>query len=172
MKYYSRATASFARPANTTQYAAGDLVANSATAGSVTAMTFAFEQIPAGGFTKIITARMWKSDLDVTAANFRLHLFSASPVSTAPSNGDNEAIAVAVDEAGYIGSINFDMTTSGGVSIFTGGNAAVGTPMSSREIVMKLPGASNAIYGLVEATGTYTPASGEVFTVELIAEAL
>ena len=38
------ASASFARPANTTQYASGDLVANSATAASVAALSF-----PGGG---------------------------------------------------------------------------------------------------------------------------
>lgn len=160
-------TASFTRPANTTQYAAGDLVANSATAASVTPMTFTICET--AGFGVIRDAQMYKSTDAVTTATFRLHLFKNDPTATALSNGDNGAIQVNTDETGYVGSIDFDMTD---IDVAVGGNTATGVPFDSREIYFKLPAGSNALYGLLAATGTYTPASGEVFTVELIAEAL
>ena len=165
---FTRSTATVTRPANTTQYASGDLIANSATAASVTAMSFTVGA--SGTIGKIATARLYKSDDDVTTASFRLHLFTSSPVSTAPTNGDNGAIQIATDEAGYVGSIDFDMTATG-IDIHTGGNQAVGVPFSSRDIYYRLARNSAALYGLIEARGTYTPASGEVFTVELITEA-
>lgn len=167
MPRFLRSTATVTRPADTTQYASGDLIANSTTAGSVTAMEFRAGN--SGGFGMIKTARLLKSADSVTAANFRLHLFRDSPVATAPSNGDGDAIQVAVDEAGYIGSIDFDMTD---IDIHTGGNVAVGVPQDSRDIVYKLADDSAVLYGLLEARGTYTPASGEIFTVELISEVL
>lgn len=166
---FTRSSATVTRPANTTQYAAGDLIANSATAASVTAMSFTVGA--SGTIGKIATARMYKSADAPTSATFRLHLFTASPVSTAPTNGDNGAIQIATDETGYVGSIDFDMTATA-VDIHTGGNQAVGVPVSSREIYFDLAADSAALYGLLEARGTYTPASGEVFTVELIAETL
>lgn len=158
-----RSTATVTRPANTTAYASGDLIANSATASEVTAMEFTAGASGTPG--KILTARLYKSDDDVTTASFRLHLFTASPVATAPTNGDNGAIQVTTDEAGYVGSIDFDMTD---IDIHTGGNVAVGVPFDSREIYFKLASNLSALYGLLEARGTYTPASAEVFTVELI----
>lgn len=150
-------TASFTRPADTTQYAVGDLVANSTTAGSVAAMQFA------GGPTVIRRARLTKSDDDVTAATFRVHLFSSDPTATAPANGDNGAISLNTAIADYLGSFSFDMTASPDI-YNTAGNVAVGVPVIGNEVMVPWTG---SVYGLLEVRGTYTPASAEVFTVDL-----
>lgn len=151
---------SFARPANATQYTSGDLVANDTTAGSVTPLTF-------GGFAGVVRrAILTKDDDDVTAAKFRLHLFSGSPTATAPEVGDNGALTGGLNTAlaEYLGSIDFDMTASPDI-YNTAGNLAVGIPLKGQEIFV--PGGGGTIYGLLEARDTYTPASGETFVVEL-----
>ena len=59
MSFISIATASFTRPADTTAYASGDLVANSTTAGSVIPMTFVIR--PENRGSMIRRARIKKS---------------------------------------------------------------------------------------------------------------
>src|SRR3569833_86506 len=81
-------SASFTRPADTTAYASGDLVANSTTAGSVTPLTFTLGNTFPQGQLRLTRARIYKSGTTATNANFRLHLYEASPV---PANGDNGA---------------------------------------------------------------------------------
>jgi hypothetical protein len=152
----SIASASFTRPADTTAYASGDLVANSTTAGSVAAMTFASNL--AGGSGKIVRARLRKSDASVTNAAFRLHLYSTATITAA--NGDNGAWSTNA-VASYLGFI--DVTAD---KAFTDGafgqSAAVGLIYALAD--------GGKLYGLLEARGAYTPASAEIFTVTLEVE--
>ena len=60
-------TDSFTRPANTTQYAANDLVANSTTAGSVVPLSFPTNQIRLQGIIRRV--RLYKSAASATAAD-------------------------------------------------------------------------------------------------------
>lgn len=152
----SLASASFTRPANTTAYASGDLVANNASAGSVAPMQFAVARV-SGGSGMIRRARIRKSGTGVTSASFRLHLYRASPT---PSNGDNDAWLTS-EAANYMGAI--DVTVD---RVFTDGAAGNGVSVSGSEINFDLS-SGQVIYGLLEARGAYTPASGETFTVEL-----
>lgn len=149
--------ANFTRPANTTQYASGDLVANHATAGSVTPMQFNVGK-PGGGAISITKARITKSGTGITAAAMYLHLFAASP---AVSNGDNGAF-VPSQAAAYLGTLTMAAMIAGSDGAFGEAIPLVGTAIEAT-----LPGA--AIYGLLEARGTYTPASEEVFNVHLVA---
>ena len=151
-----RASATFTRPADTTAYASGDLVANSTTPGSVTPMEFTVARGELGS-GMIRRARIRKSDTGITNANFRLHLYNTSPT---PSNGDNGAW-LSNKSADYVGAI--DITVD---RVFTDGAAGNGVPISGAEINFRLPSGPN-IYGLLEARGAYTPASAESFTVEL-----
>ena len=152
------------RPSNTTQYAIADLIANSETAGSVTAMSWTTAARVAAGSFMLRRARLYKDDDDVTAAQFRLHLFDSDPASTNPANGDNGAISLTNVLDNHLGSIDFDMTAS--PDIHTEGNMAIGVPIQGFEISVKLS-SGRTIYGLLEARATYTPASGEVFTAVL-----
>ena len=95
---------SFVRPANTTQYAADDLVANSATAVDVRPLVFDVG-IKSG---YLDAARFYKSNATVTSASFEVHLFSAVPVVT---NGDNGAWAIDTAE-NYLGVIACDLSSS------------------------------------------------------------
>jgi hypothetical protein len=153
------ASASFTRPADTTQYAAGDLVANSTTAGSVTPLSFALSN-NAGGTVKVRRVRIGKTDTDLTGASFRAHFYTASPVA---ANGDNGAYAT-TQHAAYLGSVDVVVGLSLTTDDVGWGAATIGAEPAARV------DASATLYALLEARGTYTPASAEVFTVTIEAE--
>lgn len=156
--HVKRATTSFSRPADTNAYAAGDLVANSTAAGSVTPVSFDL------GFSEVLIR-----SADVVSDNpafsvgqvLRLHLFSSSPV---VSIGDNGALAMGTPSAGsitgaagYLGSIDVSVDRW-----FTDGAAGRGQP--DRDIHVQLNGGT-IIYGLVEIiTANTAPAARETLT--------
>ncbi len=151
------AEADFNRPADTTAYASGDLVAQSTTAGSCSAMQFI---LPAtkGGHFHIRRVRLRKSDASVTNASFRVHFY----LGTAPafSNGDNAAYTTD-GVANYLGYI--DVATA---LPFASDAAGWGGSLLNTEIVGDLD-AGGSIYAAIEARGAYTPASGETFSLLL-----
>ena len=149
------ASATVTRPANTTAYASGDLVANSATAGSVTPLSWTASR-EAGVPFRIQRVRMKMSDAVLTNASFRLHLYGSAPTVT---NGDNGAW-VSID-ADYLGSI--DITVDKAFSV---GSAGVAVPTSGVPLGVVLA-SGTTLYGLLEARAVYTPTSAEVFTVVL-----
>ena len=135
------------------QYAIGDLVANSTTAGSVVPMSFAVARATGkGGMIRKMRLRI--SNTSITAASFRLHLYSVSPT---PSNGDNGAW-LTNQAANYVGSL--DVTND---KVFTDGSSGNGGPNTGSEVNFT----SDTLYGLLEARDTYTPTSGGTLTVEL-----
>lgn len=150
------ASANFTRPADTTAYASGDLVANSTTAGSVAPMSFTAARVAAGS-GMIRRARLRKTGTGVTNASFRLHLYTASPT---PANGDNAAWSTD-KAANYLGAIDITVDKT-----FTDGSAGNGVPNTGAEINFALT-SGQIIYGLLEARGAYTPGNAEVFTVSL-----
>lgn len=150
-------TASFTRPADTTQYAANDLIANSVTAGSVVPMSFPFGGNTQPGMTRITRARITKSGTSATASQFRLHLYGLSPTI---ANGDNGAWSTTLSN--YLGSIDGPAT----LKAFTDGCSDVAAATAGSELLIRLT-AGTTIFGLLANISTYTPASGEVFTVTL-----
>lgn len=155
--------ASFSRPNNTTAYGAADLIANSATAASVSPMEFIVTHSVAGG-ARIRRARMYKSQDSLTNATFRLHLFRTSPT---VGGGDNAAIAVTTAVTTWLGTFAFDMTSGNSPDVFsTGGNVDAAVPLNGTDINVRLT-SGTSVYGLLEATAAYTPAANETFTVEL-----
>lgn len=149
-------SASFTRPADTAPYAAGDLVANSTTAGSVTPMSWTVA-LAAGGTFSIAAARIRSSSTSLTNASYRVHLYASAPT---PSNGDN-GTWLTDDVADYLGAIDVTLDRA-----FTDGSFGVGTPIGRPYIHTDLP-SGTTVRGLVEARAARTPASGEVITVTL-----
>lgn len=149
-------SASFVRPANTTAYAAGALVANSVTAGSVVPMAFKLDNsFPMGQF-RLTRARLYKSGAVVGAtATFRLHLYQALPTVT---NGDG-GTWLSSGAANWLGNIDFSSMLA-----FSDGAAGTGScPAGSEQFVRETSGTT--VYGLLAALGAYVPASAEAFTV-------
>lgn len=149
---------SFTRPADTTQYASGDIVANSTTAASITPLSFAVGAVGASGIIRAV--RLYKSATGVTAASFRVHLFTASPGT--PTNGDNGAYGIA-SVADYLDTVAVDLSSGAQA----GGTTGVSKRSAAIAIGFKLPVISDKLYSLIDVQGTYTPASGETFRVTL-----
>jgi hypothetical protein len=155
------ASSTITRPADTTAYASGDLVANSVTAGSVTNLQFTTLARISGGSGVIVGAQIQKSTNSTTNAAFRLHLFNTAPTYT--SAGDNSAMTTVVvaSAKGYLGYI--DISAMVGFSDVAWGS---GAPDNSRGGIPYVATAQ-IIYGLLEARGAYTPGNAEVFTITL-----
>lgn len=148
-------SATFTRPADTNAYTSGDLVANNVTAGSVTPMTFT---IPNGQGFKLWRVGIDRSATAVTNAQFKLHLYKDLPTVT---NGDNGALSSI--KSGYLGFVAVD------------GSGKTFSDAASAYSALTLPVLIYAdfdqfVYGLLEATAAYTPASAEVFVVTLVGE--
>lgn len=151
-----------AKVSGTTAYGAGDLIAQSATAGSV--VPFEFEgaaRLPGRG-GRIKGAKLSKNDDTVTNASFRIHLYRTSPT---PANGDNGAFLTS--ESGYIGSIPVDMTS--GAIVFASPEA-LAEWSAATDLLFQCPAGETSIFGLLEAVGTYTPITLEQFTITLAIE--
>lgn len=148
-----KVTASFTRPANTTAYTAGDLVANDVDAGDVVPLAFA----TGNGGIRIKAVHITKTDeTDVTASDFSLHLFGSSPT---VANGDNGALSYNFsDKFADIDFATMVAATDVAWAIATGLDLNWNT--------------QGYIYGLLEADGAYGPASAEVFSVTLVFESI
>lgn len=155
--------ASFSRPADTTQYAANDLVGvtTSVAPGNAIEIIGAVD-LNGEGF-RIEVARLRKTDKSLTSATFRLHFFSELPTWTVGDNGAGGAItALAVaDLAGHVGYVDITMDRASA----TAGAYGVGNPGPGAITIRPAEGTS--FWVSVQATGTYTPASGETFTIAL-----
>lgn len=150
---------SFTRPADTTAYAAGDLVANSTTAGSVVPLTLrGFGQNDQDGIM-IRKVRLWKTGTSTTNASFRVHLFRSSPT---VANGDNGAFSSS-GVSSYVES--FDVTIA---QAFTDGASGFGVPSVGSEAAERIvQNNSQTLYALIEARAAYTPSSGETFSLSV-----
>jgi hypothetical protein len=138
-------------PSGASIYAFQDLMANSATAGSVSAPTIAAARgtdIP----SVAMRCRLQKSTTTTTRAVFRVHYWNAAPSVT---NGDNGVFIPTLDST-YMG--YYDVTCN-----MQGTGSAYG--ISEQKIMPFTPasGTSN-LYHLIEARDTYTPGASEVFT--------
>jgi hypothetical protein len=152
-------SSNFTRPANTTAYASGQLVANTVTAGSVVPLSWTAARVAAGSFM-IRRAKLKKSGTTITNATFRLHFFESAPGLT---NGDGGTLAT--NENGYLGAIDLDMTGANG-HVWLDSATVIGVPNVGSEMNAKLA-SGQTIYGLLEARGAYVPVSGETLTVTL-----
>jgi hypothetical protein len=156
-------SASFTRPADTTAYAAGDLVANSTTAGSVVPLSFTSAVRTAGDCVRIERARVSKNSTGLTNASFLLHLFESSPTVSVGDNGvfNNVNVLATNNVLNYVGSIAVIISNSG-----SDGATGAGVPSIGSAITIS-PTSGTTIFGLVQASAAYTPVSGEVFTIAL-----
>lgn len=145
----------FTRPANTTAYAFGDLVANSTTAGSVVAITLTDAARAVDTVSSILRVRLNKSNAVLTNSIFRVHFYNVLPTVT---NGDNGAFLTPV--AGWLGAA--DITCD---QAFSDGASGVGVATTGTSIVFPPVTGTDDLYALIEARAGYTPTSGETFSV-------
>lgn len=148
-------SANFTRPATTPTFASGQLVANSATAGSVVPLSWATAARTSAGNFYLRRLRLRKSSTTLTNASFRVHFYTSSPTFT---NG--ETAAWLTTQSGYLGAIDVTMTQA-----FSDGAEGVGAPNAGSEINVALA-SGQTIYACVEARGAYVGVASEVFTAE------
>lgn len=150
---------SFARPADTTAYAAGDLVANSTTAGSVLALNF-------GSVDGVLEGLRIRKTTNTTAnTSFRLWLY-AVPIDSALSvvsvaNGDNGALSLST-LANFVG--RFSCTAMETHASLTQAWARM-TP----DDALRYIASGQRLLGYLEARAAYAPGSAETFEVSGIA---
>lgn len=148
------------RPADTTAYASGDLVANSTTAGSVTPFAF---RVKKGTGVKIWRVALAKSAASVTNAAFRVHLHSDSPT---VANGDNGAISST--SSSYIGFVDIAAPATAFSNTYVASGIYVNNSLAAP--LFFTADTDGYVYGLLEARGAYTPASEETFSITLFGE--
>lgn len=149
-------SASFARPADTTPYGIGDLVANSTTAGSVLPLDF-------GSVDGVLEGlRIRKTSAGVTGASFRLWLYAVPMIGNnstyiSVANGDNGALSLST-LGRFVGRFTIAaMETHAALAEAWG----VMTPDDALRYLI----GGQRIIGYLEARGAYTPANAETFEV-------
>jgi hypothetical protein len=151
------ATGTVLRPADTNAYAIGDMVAQSVTAGSCSAipMTVASAIDQPGG---IMRCRVKVNDPAWLAAVVAVHVFRDPPTF---ANGDNAAFAGGLSESNYIDA--FDVTLSDQFSDYVSG---IGVPRGRRFMFFRPHTGTQNVYCVLETKTAVTPASAKTFTVE------
>jgi hypothetical protein len=154
--------AQMTRPGDTTTYGTADLAANSTTAGSVVALSFANATRVSAGAGQILGARIRKSTVTTANASFRLHLFKEAPtVSTTGDNGVFKDVVVNTN-ASWIGSVDVTIDQA-----FTSGSHGAGLPTLGAGLPFKLASGST-VYGLLQTLAAYAPGNAETFDVSLV----
>lgn len=149
-------TAAFARPADTTAYAAADAISDSTSAPTV--ITFANAFRVATGSAYLVKARVI-TDNAAFLPRLRLHLFNASPTLM----NDNAAYTLLyADRAKQLGYVDIPALTIEGA----GGTAARGLNAVVAAPLVAASGATS-LFALLETLDAATPASGQNFSIEL-----
>lgn len=142
--------ASVTRPANTTAYAAGDVVNGDGVTVPVT-LTAAARKDGGGGV--IESVGLLTNNVTVTNGTFRVHFFNASHTIAA----DNAAFAsLYANRAAYIGFADLTILVADSASATA---AAVNVDVN---LPFQCASGSDDLYAVIVATGAYTPASGQV----------
>lgn len=142
----------FIRPADTTAYAADDLVANNTSAGSVASVVLE-RGVEAGGQRLVRRVRLRKSTTGLTNASFRVHLYAGAPLVFAV--GDNAAWSTDGFDR-YLGSVDVTMDRA-----FTDGAMGFAAPAMDLQY-----DGSMDLQAVVQARAAYAPGNAEVFGVD------
>lgn len=149
-------SAAITRPSDTTAYAAKDAVSDSTSAPTV--LTFANLARVNAGSGYIVKGRLMTNQ-STNTARFRLHLFHTAPTAI---NDNSPYTLLWANRANRLGYVDFAACQTEG----SGSDAA-----SALNDTVRLPfvcaSGSRAVYGLLEAIDAFTPASGQLFFVEL-----
>lgn len=145
--------ATFTRPADTTNYTAGDAV------GSL----LKFE-LPSGVQTgRVMAGRLWHGDeTKTTGDDFRLYLFQQLPALTPVDNAARATPWITeADSKSFVGQMDFETGVALADAIFYESQDMV----PSTGLCFKTKGTT--LYGILAAIGTYNPASAEPFSIQL-----
>lgn len=158
---------SFARPADTLAYAAGDLVANSTVLGSLVVPKIQNVMRMVGEAVRVERIRLRKTSVTLVSATFRVHLFRIAPTLSVADNGVFNAAGVLAlaDITGYVGGFDVTMDVAGAA-----GASGRGVPLMGSGVTLEASGTvgdETTVWVVIQATAAYVPASGETFTLTL-----
>lgn len=159
---YARLNAVLTRSADTTAYAAGDIVANSATVPVVNVLANAALANSRGGVINSLI--LIDSNKATTAGDFELWLFNAAYTAT----NDNAAFAPTDAEAATVEAI---ISLPGSASIIgNAGTAAAGNriyQINNIDKEFRCAASSKNLWWALVARNAYEPVSAEIFTLKL-----
>lgn len=164
--YIAKLSDSVTRPADTTQYAAGDVLSN--VAGKILTFTgvpqFATAgDNPAGEGAALQSAVCISSANQSTKPDLELILFDSLPEPGSGVFEDNAAFdPTDASMNACIGIVDFAQA-----SWFAGHTTSGAGGSSACAVSVNIPVLSDTIYGVLVERATYTPVSAEVFTVRL-----
>jgi len=155
-------SAEFTRPADTTAYAANDVVSDSTSSTTLLAISGCARVNAGAGY---ITGIRVITDKKSITPRIRAHLYNAS---NPTRSVDNTAMQVLyADISKRIGQIDLPAMT-------TGADTTNSTSSQAQDLTIRLPfvcaAASTTLYLLLETLDAFTPANGEKFTVVLYCE--
>jgi len=145
------------RPANTTAYAAKDAISDSDSAPTI--LSFTVANRVSGGTGYIVGARLSTSQ-STNVARHRLHLFRSTPT---PINDNAAYTLLTANFAIRIGYIDFAACQTEG----SGSDVA-----NSQNMTIRLPYicAATTLFGALETLDAFTPASAQVYKIELVTD--
>lgn len=131
-----------------------DMLANSATPGSVLPLAFTVGRVTGG--TGIIRAATMKSgDSGMNGKSFWLHLYTITPV-VAAASGDN--LLYLTTDTNWIGKLSITLSDPFGATAVTWKGR--GIPAIGSDITFKCESGSQIIYGLLQANGVSATLQG------------
>lgn len=159
--YTTQVSSSKTRPNNTTAYAAGDVINESTSVGTI--ITFTNTGRTEGNSGIITASQIIDSANQTTKPQLALWLFNNAPTTV----NDNAAFAPsdAELESGFIGVVNFSDLFVGNATSGAGGNYLLQT--KNENLVFECVDGSRDIYGILQVLNAYTPVANEKFTVTL-----
>ena len=152
-------TSVLTRPANTTAYASGQLIASSTTAGSIVVRSFAIATSAGGAIIPRLRLTT-NAPTGWGAVNLSINLWSTAPTYT---NGDGGAYAPATGYAIWLANILMALTQ------FGDGAVGSGSITSANQMSLKLSSGTSVFWDL-KILSAATPITGQTFT--LTAEVL
>lgn len=153
-------SAAFTRPADTTPYAAGDVVADSTSAATI----IQFPRIAQNdvGCGMIQQVRLVTSANVATKPDLQLFLFDTAPGVV------NDNAAFAPTDAEMLRCVAVIAFPTGSFVVGNAGAGAAGNAICDAQNLMipfnMLAANTNALYGVLVVRNAYVPVSGEVFT--------
>lgn len=142
---------SFTRPNDTTAYAAGDLIANDTTAGSVLGLAITGATLSGSGGSGTITS-VTIGKTGTAVAQIRAHFLKTQHAVT---NGDNGALVfTAMDLDNYIGFADVNLADLAFPGVFGMADCAIDYELAT----------GDTIYVFLEALAAYTPIAVAVHT--------
>jgi hypothetical protein len=163
-----RIVGTWTRPADTNAYTAGDAVNNSTTAPVL--VTLAGAGRANGGSGKVTQVQLVTNLAVVTNGTFRVYFFNTS---FTPQADNAVATGVAGNAAYLQGYVDLPVLTAdaaGSTSAVTRVDEKVAGGDDGVPLAFECAAGNSALYALVVATGAYTPASGQTFTLQIAVE--